>query len=167
VDDPRYGRVRISRETFERVDFAPAGSGPGYRDFPVGSPLKGGVTTRDGRRLSGRLVFDLDESETTEMLDAPFEGVDYTIPFGLIASIAPHASDAAQASSAEDKALVRIRLRDGEELRLERSGDLGDGNGGMLIFAGSEEKPAYVPWADIAQIDFDPPLAMYPPPPSR
>jgi hypothetical protein len=27
----------------------------------------------------------LDESETTETLDAPSQGVDYTIPFGLIA----------------------------------------------------------------------------------
>jgi hypothetical protein len=35
----------------------------------------------------GRLVHDLDESETTETLDALSLGVDYTGPFGLIASI--------------------------------------------------------------------------------
>jgi hypothetical protein len=40
-----------------------------------------------GRRLAGRLVYDLDESEVTETLDAPSQGVNYTIPFGLIASI--------------------------------------------------------------------------------
>ncbi len=66
---------------------APGGSGPAYGDFPPGRPLTGSVTTRDGRRLAGRLVYDLDESETTETLDAPSQGVDYTIPFGLIASI--------------------------------------------------------------------------------
>ena len=89
VDDRRYGRVLISWDAFERVDFSPGGSGPAYGDFPPGRPLTGGVTTRAGRRLAGRLVYDLDESETTETLDAPFQGVDYTIPFGLIASIVP------------------------------------------------------------------------------
>ena len=87
VDDGRYGRVLISWDAFERVDFSPGGSGPAYGDFPPGRPLAGGVTTRDGRRLAGRLVYDFDESETTETLDAPSQGVDYTIPFGLIASI--------------------------------------------------------------------------------
>jgi hypothetical protein len=71
VDDPRYGRVLVSWDAFERVDFSPGGSGPAYGDFPPGRPLTGSVTTRAGRRLAGRLVYDLDESETTETLDAP------------------------------------------------------------------------------------------------
>ena len=75
VDDRRYGRVLISWDAFERVDFSPGGSGPAYGDFPPGRPLTGSVTTRAGRRLAGRLVYDLDESETTETLDAPSQGV--------------------------------------------------------------------------------------------
>ena len=47
----------------------------------------GTVTTGAGRRFTGRLVYDLDESETTETLDAPSQGVNYTIPFGMISSI--------------------------------------------------------------------------------
>ena len=74
VDDRRYGRVLVSWDAFERLDFSPAGSGPAYDDFPPGSQLKGTVRTRSGHRLVGRLVFDLDESETTETLDAPSEG---------------------------------------------------------------------------------------------
>ena len=89
VEDRRYGRVLIAWDVFERVDFSPGGSGPAYGDFPPGRPLTGSVTTRAGGRLTGRLVYDLDESETTETLDAPSQGVDYTIPFGLIASIVP------------------------------------------------------------------------------
>ena len=54
VDDPRYGRVLISWEAFERVDFSPGGSGPAYGDFPPGRPITGSVTTRAGRRLAGR-----------------------------------------------------------------------------------------------------------------
>ena len=151
VNDPRYGRVLISWDAFERVDFSPAGSGPAYGDFPPGRPLTGSVTTRDGRRLAGRLVYDLDESETTETLDAPVQGVDYTIHFGLIASIVLSGGEERDAERA------RVILRSGEELQLERTGDLGEKNAGMLIFVDGIERPEYVPWADVEQIDFDAP----------
>ena len=88
VDDRRYGRVLVSWDAFERVDFSPGGSGPAYGDFPPGSPLTGSVTTGAGQRLAGRLVYDLDESETTDTLDAPYQGVNYNLPFGQVASIA-------------------------------------------------------------------------------
>ena len=157
VDDRRYGRVLISWDAFERVDFSPGGSGPAYGDFPPGRPLTGSVTTRAGRRLAGRLVYDLDESETTETLDAPSHGVDYTIPFGLIASIVPPSREERGAQRA------RVILHSGEELQLKRAGDLGEGNAGMLIFADGRQRPEYVPWTDVEQVDFDRPPAMYPP----
>jgi hypothetical protein len=157
VDDHRYGRVLVSWNAFERVDFSAAGSGPAYTDFPPGSPLTGSVTTRGERRLTGRLVYDLDESETTETLDAPSRGVDYTIPLGLVASIALGSRDEHGASRAV------VTLHDGEELQLERGGDLGDGNGGLLIFVAGRERPEYVAWTDVERIDFDRPPAMYPP----
>ena len=151
VDDPRYGRVLISWDAFERVDFSPGGSGPAYGDFPPGRPLQGSVTTRDGRRLAGRLVYDLDESETTETLDAPSQGVDYTIPFGMIASIVPPGLQERGARRA------RVTLHDGEELQLERAGDLGEANAGMLVFVDGRRRPEYVPWTDVGQVDFDSP----------
>jgi hypothetical protein len=157
VDDRRYGRVRISWDAFERVDFSPGGSGPGYGDFPPGHPLTGSVTTRAGRRLAGRLVYDLDESETTDTLDADSQGVHYTIPFGLIASIAPAGREERGAHRA------RATLHNGEELRLERTGDLREENAGMLIFVDGRARPDYVPWSDVEQVDFDRPPAMYPP----
>lgn len=144
VEDKRYGRVLISWAAFERVDFSPGGSGPAYGDFPPGRPLTGSVTTRDGRRLAGRLVFDLDESETTDTLDAPFQDVDYSIPFGLIASIVP--------AGGEERA--RVTLQDGEELRLERAGDLREGNAGLLVFVEGRQRPEYVLWTDAGRIDF-------------
>jgi len=157
VDDRRYGRVLISWDAFERVDFSPGGSGPAYGNFPPGRPLTGNVTTRAGRRLTGRLVYDLDESETTETLDAPSEGVDYTIPFGLIASIVPAGRDERGAQRAG------VTLHSGEELQLEHTGDLGEGNAGMLIFVDGRERPEYVLWTDVERVDFDRPPAMYPP----
>jgi hypothetical protein len=157
VDDRRYGRVLIAWDAFERVDFSPGGSGPAYGDFPPGRPLTGSVTTRAGRRLAGRLVYDLDESETTETLDAPSQGVNYTIPFGLVASIVPPGREERGARRA------RVTLHSGEELQLERTGDLGEGNAGMLIFVDGRKRPEYVPWTDVEQVDFDRPPAMYPP----
>jgi hypothetical protein len=158
VDDRRYGRVLISWDAFERVDFSPGGSGPAYGDFPPGRPLTGSVTTRAGGRLTGRLVYDLDESESIETLDAPSQGVDYTIPFGMIASIALPGREERGARRA------RVTLHNGEEPQLERTGDLGEGNAGMLIFVDGQHRPEYVPWTDVEQIDFDrPPAAMYPP----
>jgi len=157
VDDRRYGRVLVSWDAFERVDFSPGGSGPSYGDFPPGGPLTGRVTTRAGRRLAGRLVYDLDESESTETLDALSQGVDYTIPFGLVASIVLPGRKERAAGRA------RVTLQSGEELQLERTGDLGDGNAGMLIFVDGRARPEYVPWTDVEQVDFDRPPAMYPP----
>jgi len=157
VDDPRYGRVLVSWNAFDRVDFSPGGGGPVYGDFPPGRPLTGSVTTRNGRRLAGRLVYDLDESEITETLDAPSQGVDYTIPFGLIASVVP--------AGREDRgaARARVTLHSGEELKLERGGDLGERNAGVLIFVDSRTGPEYVQWADIDRVDFERPQAFYPP----
>lgn len=151
VDDRRYGRVLISWDIVERVDFSEllsAGSGPAYGDFPPGGPLTGSVTTRSGLRLAGRLVYDLDESETAETLDGSDQGVDYTLPFGRIASIVPPGRGAEAA---------RVTLHNGEKLHLERTGDLGDGNAGMLVFVDGSERPDYVPWADVEKIDFDRP----------
>lgn len=158
VDDGRYGRVLVSWEAFASIDFSAARSGPAYNDFPPGNPITGTVITRDGRRLAGRLVYDLDESETTETLDAPSHGVNFTIPFGLVASIAP--TDPGQPGGER----ARVTLHDGEVLPLERAGDLGDGNAGMLVFVNGRERPEYVEWIDVEQVDLDRPIRMYPPP---
>jgi len=157
VDDRRYGRVLIPWDAFERVDFNPGGSGPAYGDFPTGRPLTGEVTTRDGRRLAGRLVYDLDESETTETLDAPSQGVDYTILFGLIASIELPAPKEHGAGPS------KVTLHGGEVLQLDPVGDLGGGNAGMLIFVDGRKQPEYVRWIEVKEIHFDRPSAMYPP----
>ena len=157
VDDLRYGRVRISWDAFLRIDFSPGGSGPAYGDFPPGRFLTGSVTTRASRRLAGRLVYDLDESETVETLDASSQGVDYNIPFGLVASIVIPGREELDAKHAS------VSLHGGEELQLERTSDLGERNAGMLIFVDGSQSPEYVPWTDVARVDFDRPPAMYPP----
>lgn len=151
VDDPRFGRVRVSWDAFERVDFSASGSGPGYDDFPPGSPLAGSVRTRSGDRFSGRLVYDLDENETTDTLDAQSGGVHFTVQFGLIAAIVPFDPEAGATEQ------VRVMLHGGEKLQLGRTGDLGESHAGMLIFVEGRETPEYVLWSEVERIDFDRP----------
>jgi hypothetical protein len=150
VDDRRYGRVLITWDAFERVDFSPRdSSGPAYRDFPAGQRLTGSVETRDGRRLAGRLVYDFDESETTETFDGQFQGVDYNIPFRLITSIVPAARD----GGGDQRGT--LLLHGGEELPLDRDGDFADRNLGLLVFVDGGERPQYVPWNNVVRIDLD------------
>ncbi len=162
VDDPRYGRILVSWDAFRHVEFIAADKGqieraPAYSDFPVGRPLTGNVATRGGRRLTGRIIYDLDESETTQTLDAPLQGVNFTIPFGLIASIKLADSD----QPGTEQTLVV--LHSGERLQLERQGDLGPDNAGLLILSDDGQGPEYVPWTDLDEVNFDRPSAMYPP----
>jgi hypothetical protein len=146
VDDQRYGRVLISWETFERVDFSENGTGPSYGEFTAGKPLTGTVTTTSGRRIAGRLVYDLDESESTETLDAVSRGINYSIPFTLIASIV--------LTTAESRTQpVRLILKSGEELLFAPAGDLSGRNGGMLIFVDGAAAE-YVKWSEVGKIEF-------------
>ena len=151
VDDPRYGRVLVAWNAFESATLHPSGSGPAYADFVGGTALAGTVAARDGRTLRGRLVFDLDESETTDTLDAPAGGVDYLIPFGLVASITPPPPAPAAGARAT------VRLWSGEELALQLSGDLGENNAGLLIFAGDGVQGEYLAWSEVTRIDLDRP----------
>ena len=150
VDDRRYGRVLISWDAFERLEFSRSDSGPGYDDFPPGRPLTGTIITRDGHRLAGRLVYDFDESETTETFDVSHDGLDYYIPVGLIASIVPRGPEG-------DPQRPSVMLHDGEVLQVQRSGDLAPRNDGMLVFTDGRTRPEYVPWSDVDQVHFDRP----------
>ena len=143
VEDPRYGRVEISWDAFERLDFdPPGGSGPGYDAFRPASLLSGTVTSR-GKALSGRLIFDLDETDGHEILQGSREGVEFYIPFSLVAAIEPRGSSASL-----------VRLRSGEELRLEDGQDVSEDNSGLLVFTGPAE-PTYVPWDEVQSVRFD------------
>lgn len=143
VEDERFGRVLVSWDTFERADFAdPPGSGPAYGEFEGGRQLRGTVTTRGGRKHTGRLVYDMDEEETWETLDGERRGIDYTIPLGMVASVTPR-----------DGGASRVELRNGEVLELEGTADTGDNHAGVLVLA-QGKRPVYVAWEDVRKIDF-------------
>ena len=145
VEDSRYGRVLVEWEAFERLDFEePETSGPSYEDFAPAKALWGTVTDDGGKTHSGRIVYDLDEAESWEILSGDYQDIKYFIPLGLVASIIPESQDSSL-----------IVLGSGEKLTLEDSADVGDGNDGVLILKGEESEPVYLAWNDIQRIDFE------------
>jgi len=145
VEDERFGRVKVSWDAFGRVEFreGPA-TGRRYADYKPATPLRGTVTDRDGGTWKGRLVFDLDEGESWEMLNGDRQGVEYSIPFQMVRSIAPH-----------DDETSDITLRNGLELRLEESQDVTEANSGVLVLHEGGGAEQYVSWDQVRRIDFD------------
>ncbi|MEM7582985.1 MAG: hypothetical protein AAF560_06370 [Acidobacteriota bacterium] len=146
VEDERYGRVLVEWDAFERLVFAdPETTGPGYRDFPPAKSLSGKVIAENGEVHEGRIVYDLDESETWEILGGDQRDISYHIPFGLIASIIPESIDSSL-----------IILKSGEKLELEDSADVGGEHDGVLVLDSEEDRSVYLAWSDVQRIDFDP-----------
>ena len=144
IEDPRYGKVTVEWDAFDRLEFAdPNGSGRGYDDYQTPGPLNGRVIDRDGNTIAGRLVFDLDESGTWEMLNGSIRDVAFDIPFEKIEAIEPIDDDASV-----------IFLRGGIELELEDSQDVSDRNDGVLVYQDGEPV-AYVTWDEIDRIEFE------------
>jgi hypothetical protein len=145
IEDPRFGRVEVPWDEFDRVVFDdPGPSGRSYDEFPAAARLTGKVTTRDGGWARGRLVFDLDEEWGWEMLDGEARELDYSIPFALVASIEPRGGTGSL-----------VRLRTGEELVLDNSHDVDTDNDGVVVIPDGDSLPTHLPWKDIERIDFD------------
>ncbi len=102
------------------------------------------MTTIDGNLFEGRIVYDMDESETFEILNGDRFDVEYEIPFGRIASISPRSRNSSI-----------IHLTNGVELRLEDSKDVCDDNDGVLVFTKGKDNPTFIEWEQIEKIDFD------------
>jgi hypothetical protein len=144
VEDARFSRVLVSWDAFERIDFSdPAGSGPPYGSFGPGKPLRGKVSRTAGQVVRGRIVYDLDESETWELLDGEWREISYAIPFGMVSSIVP-----------QGRTLSQVVLKNGETLELEGMVDVGENNAGLAVLD-SEEQMTYIPWKDVERIDFE------------
>ncbi|MCP4897522.1 MAG: hypothetical protein GY906_11170 [bacterium] len=144
VEDPRYGRVAVQWNEFRSVDFdAPGGSGRSYDEFSAQEPLRGTVTERDGTRHTGRLIWDLDESQEWEMLDGIGQDLDYAIPFAMIAALEPVGSHG-----------TRVELRSGEQIELEEGQDVSERNDGVVVISESG-KETYIAFSDITRVEFD------------
>lgn len=142
---PGLGRVVVHWDRFltAEVRTVPPAA-PGYDAFTAPAPLQGTVTTADGRALRGRIVYDLDEAWTTDLLHGELDDCGYQIPFELVLSITPAGPDK-----------IDVVLRGGRRLNLSGDQDTGKGHGGLLVFAPGSDKPEYVPWSRARKVDFE------------
>jgi hypothetical protein len=144
VEDPRYGRVKISWDAFERVEFREVDhSGRGYDDYKPARQLKGTVTDYEGHTRTGELVFDLDEMKSWEILNGDLGGVEFYIPFGMIRSVEPQRGDAS-----------KVVLKNGEELTLAAGQDVSESNDGVVVLH-ENGREAYLPWDEVQRVEFD------------
>jgi len=145
VEDERYGRVLIHWDEFNDVAFEENGkSGRGYDDYKKSGELSGTVVDKDGKESSGRIVYDIDESEGWEMLNGSVNDVEYNIPFQMIERIESMGSDGSL-----------VVLRGGEEIELEEGQDVSDSNDGLLVYEDGRERPVYFEWDTIREIRFN------------
>ena len=146
VEVAGLGRVLVPWDRFTAADFGlAAAEAPAYADFTVPTPLNATVATTDGRALTGRLVYDLDEAFTNDLLHGDLDECTYQIPFARIASIAPAAPGACE-----------VTLRDGRRLALSGDEDTGEGHAGLLVFVDGRDKPDYLSWSVVRLISFAP-----------
>lgn len=145
VEDPRFGRVLISWEAFERAELRVSPrSGRAYSDYaPASRELRGRVVAVDGRTLSGAIALDLDEAEGWELLNGEVDGIEYYIPMARVATIEPVSGRASE-----------VTLRDGRRLRLEESVDVSDRGDGVAVRTDAR-RPAYLPWREVRRIEFE------------
>jgi len=77
------------------------------------------------------------------MLNGDIGDISFNIPFYMVASITPRSSGSSL-----------VKVRNGEELRLEEAQDVTESNDGIL-FLEEGKKKTYVPWDEVDTITFD------------
>lgn len=137
------GSVKVGWDDFDGVEFSRAPeAGRAYSEYATAKDLEGTVVARDGARLDGRIVFDLDEAWDFELLQGMNHATEYLIPFRDIARI-------------RREGLHRsvVELRNGLSVELQDSEDVSRKNEGLLVFAANPE-PTYFDWRDVTEIVF-------------
>jgi hypothetical protein len=144
VDDPRFGRVTISWEAFERVEFQEVDhSGRAYDDYKPGTKLSGTVTDYNDGTHSGQLIFDLDEARSWELLHGSRDDVEYLIPFDMIRSVEPQ-------RGSESK----VVLKSGLEIVLGDGQDVSESNDGIVVLR-ENGRESYIAWDELKLVTFD------------
>lgn len=144
VNMPGKGRVDISWEEFDAVEFDnPPSNSLSYSDFRGDKQLKGKVELIGGKTMRGRIVYDLDEEYSLEVLNGIKDDIEYFIPFSDIKTVTP-----------KNREESLIELRDGSKLLLAGKVDVNQDNDGLLVFE-SDNDYTYVPWSEVGLITFE------------
>ena len=143
VKDPRFGKVLIAWRDFESISFENNRglSGPSYRQFKTPERIHGDVTLEDGKTITGKIIYDLDEAWDLEMLDSNYGRTQFSLSFRDIREIKPDGRHGSM-----------VTLSSGEVIELEDSRDIDSDNNGLVIEQASGE-PIYIQWRDIEKIN--------------
>ena len=144
VNTPNYGRIDIPWDEFIEVNFgaAPSNISLKYEDYQGGANLRATVETIDGDKISGFIIYDLDETFQLEILNGKTDNIEYFIPFSALKSITP-----------QNRKESLIKLTNGEEVVLSDKVDVNESNDGLLIKKGKESQ--YISWAKIEKIIYE------------
>ena len=144
VLDPYFGQVTVEWEDFDRCDFLEGGEEylKTYGEFDGGYPLYGIVYDEDGESYEGHIRWDDDETQSWELLDGEYRGLEVDVEFGQIESIERRSSNAAE-----------VTLRNGSSFKLEDSNDVNDENRGIFITT-EDGKEIELDWYDFDKVVF-------------
>ncbi len=145
VDDQDLGQITIDWSDFEKVVFSPE-----PEEYPEASEtdvwrLFGTVTTWDGRQFRGFIMWDKDESLSSDILDGESRGEEMEIPFSNIQTIERRSSNSAT-----------VELVSGKKLRLRDSNDVNDENRGIVVRV-AHFGQVTIEWDDFVRADFERP----------
>jgi hypothetical protein len=144
VLDPYFGQVTVEWEDFDRCDFLEGGEEflKTYDEFDGGYQLYGIVYDEDGESYEGYIRWDDDETQSWEILDGEYRGIEVDVEFAQIESIERRSSNAAE-----------ITLRNGSSFKLEDSNDVNDENRGIFITT-EDGKEIELDWYDFDKVVF-------------
>jgi hypothetical protein len=141
IMDKDLGRIEVSWDEFDYLEFKDPPEGPKYDSYDGGRLITGTVVTEDGDEFSGTIRWDDDEEYTWELLDGEINDIEFSIEFGNIESI--------EKSSRRGSLVV---LRDGRKFRLRDSNDIDDDNKG--IFVETDSGTELIEWDDFESVKF-------------
>jgi hypothetical protein len=145
VMNNEFSSIDIPWREFDKVTFhekigTPL---PTYSSFSSQKELTGTVTGYDGKKITGRIVFDLDEAYDHELLQGKEGDFEYAMPFRNIAKI-----------TTDGEYECTVILKQGRTIKLGDGQDVDERNQGVLIFEAGKADATYLPWQDVREIVF-------------
>jgi hypothetical protein len=143
VFDREVGRVTVDWSDFEKAVFSPEPAGE--VETQADWRLYGTVTAWDGREFRGFIMWDNDESLSSDFLDGESRGEDVEIPFSNIRTIQRKSSQSAI-----------LELTSGKRLTVRGSNDVNEENRGIMVKVPHFGKVT-MDWGDFERAEFERP----------
>ncbi|PCJ96500.1 MAG: hypothetical protein COA50_06885 [Flavobacteriaceae bacterium] len=139
-----FGAIELEWEHLISARFMPSPTKPkGFKAFKKTGVLKGVVTTNNGKKYKGQLVYNLNQMYRVEVLTGENNNYEYDIPFYRIAQIAPQ----------NDKYAL-VLLKNGTQLLLGDDDNVTEENEGVIVRT-RQGKTDYIAWENIKTIAFE------------